>query len=809
MQAAIFSTHVSPQTSSSCACTNTPALYRCRDCFSPPLRCASCIVVDHVHNPLHRVERWNDKFFESTSLYFLDLVVHLGHSNRQCPHIKDSSVYKMTVVHTTGIQPLSITFCNCPTSKPRFLQLLGAKLFPATVNTPETALTFAFLEDLHIHTLCSKKSVYDHHCAIQRLTNAAATHDVPDRCREITRSLRLWQILTKNRRSGQNHGIDEYLPSRRPGSLALRCFACPEVGFNIDQITLDSALKSDCHKYTLFLSLDGNFRLQRVNKRQDLDDVALNDGSAYFVRNDEYLDYTKEVQPSSDNSTCAHLRAVRLQNVIKFKNAAVSGVVCVQCARHGFYMPNGTADLEKGEAYARSDYVLMQALDDHQSQRWIMVSYDIWCQYWKNLRARVSTHFPDKLPLLDQMRGAVPKMHIKGHVEECQVRWSFNYLEHSGETCGEKIETSWAEQNQAAPSTKQQNAGHRHDSLDDHFDFWNWGKLQTLVPHLEKTYVDCKARLADREDSFIKLCATMNKNHGPETVAKWKSLDTRPKKVNQTWTSPFIAQSKAGRPPSQLKAYQDLVRQEGIATMAGQGQGGDAEFISKGLKIEAEQYVSLLPFTSSLTQISQTPCPDDPSNSDTTNARLDLHKLLKPWLVSQEKRYPKLREDKPAIDLTRPELVPLYLPSSWTVTRPPELQRLVRVESLLREGQCHDALDSLRLAIKTFNANYKFKQDNVRGQSHNTRAQLFLETLNKDKVSALDKYNLCRDALLNLGFSLDDKTLQPLTKSQLWGRNMGAPAELGDTKTDEPWFWVVGRPSGLSQEEQKDWNYEG
>ncbi|TFK62842.1 hypothetical protein BDN72DRAFT_776639, partial [Pluteus cervinus] len=137
------------------------------------------------------------------------------------------------------------------------------------------------------------------------------------------------------------------------------------------------------------------------------------------------------------------------------------------------------------------------------------------------------------------------------------------------------------------------------------------------------------------------------------------------------------------------------------------------------------------------------------------------------------------------------------------------LQPLVEVEFALREGQCHDALDSLRLAIKTFNANYKFKQDNVRGQFQNTRAQHFLNTLNNDKVSALDKYNQCRNVLLNLGLSPVDKTLQSLAKSQLWGRNMGLPAELGDTKTDEPWFWVVGRPSGLSKEEEVNWNYEG
>lgn len=46
---------------------------------------------------------------------------------------------------------------------------------------------------------------------------------------------------------------------------------------------------------------------------------------------------------------CSHLRANRLQNVIKFKNAIVSGVIAIVCARHGFYLPQGMVDLPKGE----------------------------------------------------------------------------------------------------------------------------------------------------------------------------------------------------------------------------------------------------------------------------------------------------------------------------------------------------------------------------------------------------------------------------------------------------------------------------
>jgi len=121
------------------------------------------------------------------------------------------------------------------------------------------------------------------------------------------------------------------------------------------------------HKYTLFLSTDGNFRLQRKNKRGDPDDVALNRGNAYFAETEKFREYSQRVKPTEDvrdhflsnllthnglqPGTCAHLQAVRMQNIVKFKNAVISGVVGVQCARHGFYMPQSMVDLTKGEAY--------------------------------------------------------------------------------------------------------------------------------------------------------------------------------------------------------------------------------------------------------------------------------------------------------------------------------------------------------------------------------------------------------------------------------------------------------------------------
>ena len=109
-----------------------------------------------------------------------------------------------------------------------------------------------------------------------------------------------------------------------------------------------------------------------------------------------------------------------------------------------------------------------------------MISYDIWCSYQANLKKRFATFFPKAADLLNRMRGAIPKMHIKNHVEACQLLWAFNYLHGSGETCGEQIETGWSEGNQAAASTKEMNAGHRHDILNVYHGYWNWMKTHQL-----------------------------------------------------------------------------------------------------------------------------------------------------------------------------------------------------------------------------------------------------------------------------------------------------------------------------------------
>ena len=130
--------------------------------------------------------------------------------------------------------------------------------------------------------------------------------------------------------------------------------------------------------------------------------------------------------------------------------------------------------------FVNTDYALAHALSGATELRWIKLSYDIWCSYHKNLKERFTKHFPHAAKILDNIRGAIPKMHVKNHIEACQLLWAFNYLEYSGETCGELIETGWSEGNQVAGSTKEMNDGHRHDILDEYHSYWNWTKLHRL-----------------------------------------------------------------------------------------------------------------------------------------------------------------------------------------------------------------------------------------------------------------------------------------------------------------------------------------
>jgi hypothetical protein len=111
-----------------------------------------------------------------------------------------------------------------------------------------------------------------------------------------------------------------------------------------------------------------------------------------------------------------------------------------------------------------------------------IISYDIVCQWWKNLRNRLKS-LPPRIRfvlVMALLRFVIPKMHIKGHLPECQTTYSLNYVPGSGQTCGEGIERPWAHIGGVGPSTREMGPGSREDTLNGHWGSWNWQKIVGL-----------------------------------------------------------------------------------------------------------------------------------------------------------------------------------------------------------------------------------------------------------------------------------------------------------------------------------------
>ena len=190
----------------------------------------------------------------------------------------------------------------------------------------------------------------------------------------------------------------------------------------------------------------------------------------------------------------------------------------------------------------------------------VLVTYDIACQYSKKIVKRFSNTFGTSAgvtSLVKEALFAVPKMHVQGHKEDCQYCYSLNYMEHVGRTAGELIETAWAEANNIGPSTREMSPGHRHDVLNDLYDFWNWWKtfgmgMSLLQIHLRTWWMtrtsiasslarrlsDAKRQAQSAREYFEGFSAA-NKHH----IQQWSKESTVPRLVNGEWTSVYKVNS--------------------------------------------------------------------------------------------------------------------------------------------------------------------------------------------------------------------------------------------------------------------------
>ena len=136
-------------------------------------------------------------------------------------------------------------------------------------------------------------------------------------------------------------------------------------------------------------------------------------------------------------------------------------------------------------SYANMDFALLSTLLPALSSgiSRVLVSYDIGCQWIKNLQSRVSQYSMSAsldLNTLQYWKVVVPKFHLSGHGESCQTIYNLNYTKGAGRTDGERIEGGWSQSGSMAVWTRENGPYARRAVLDDHWGSLNWQKLLGL-----------------------------------------------------------------------------------------------------------------------------------------------------------------------------------------------------------------------------------------------------------------------------------------------------------------------------------------
>jgi hypothetical protein len=161
-----------------CECGRAVSDTRCTECWPATSSCRTCFLEAHERHPFHWAEVWNSRYFVRTDFSSLGGVLNLGHSGQVCPGRSKIGPTRMTIVHVNGVHELLVAFCECH-SVNRWEQLVRHRIFPATLDCPQTGFTIQLLKLCHLIALNAHTPSYALAQALRRLTNDPMVQKVP------------------------------------------------------------------------------------------------------------------------------------------------------------------------------------------------------------------------------------------------------------------------------------------------------------------------------------------------------------------------------------------------------------------------------------------------------------------------------------------------------------------------------------------------------------------------------------------------------------------------------------------------------
>lgn len=191
---------------------------------------------------------------------------------------------------------------------------------------------------------------------------------------------------------------------------------------------------------------------------------------------------------------------------------------------------------------------------------------------------------------------------------------------------------------------------------------------------------------------------------------------------------------------------------------------------------------------------------------DIAEQRLSLRRKIKRFREHQAVHMPSLAAhlDAGALEISQTdwetcEQLSLFLPSSLPLTTRSQVcsENLISTETDLRLAHLSEALDSLRLHLRTRVFANKFKIKNVTGQRSNTRSRQWQKTIDKKVLASKRRYRFARAALYNLRGSGDWEKLYRELKDE----DVRAFNERALTLTEIEEREAARRAAGIYEEE--------
>ncbi|KAJ7837785.1 hypothetical protein B0H14DRAFT_3459923 [Mycena olivaceomarginata] len=669
-----------PRAAEQCCECNTlaeaddPQLYRCKNCHGDLMMCTDCMVGCHTKNPLHRIEQWNGRYFVPSSLKALGLCVQLGHKPGERCFEAVPLHTNFVVLHTergaSGLERRKNSCC-APAG------------FLRRTTSPGHASTFEVLDTFVTQTYQAKTTMYDYYSALEKLTDNTGIKP-PYRYPAFLRMVREYSHLLMLKRVGRGHAKSGVMGTEQ-GALA--------------------NAPADCQfLYIIFLAIDACFRLKRRLVSSELKDPSLGWGWAYMVDAMLYRSYLLTITDQNEMSTCSGLAALDHANTKFSQGYAATGVGMGVCTRHEFSSAERRRRSPKGGTgqYGNMDFIVASFLRHIHELLQKIFSYDI------------TLPLPVRLTLvLALCRFVIPKMHIKGHLVECQAMYSLELIPGSAQTCGEGIERPWAHIGGVGTSTREMGPGSREDTLNAHWGSWNWQKLVGLGDRLRKKSDRAKTEYATQLEAFKDFS------------------------VQQAACVPF--EMKGLTEAQVLLQFEQEEAQRVQQGVPGIHAVSASSFVAAGLEVKDEQrrgrqaqQIDIVALRRGLNR--------------SIHRLRNLQATYTPIAIVALGQRLNVPEDE------QPENVPLFLPSALTPAQQAtdSVRGLADIENKLGDAQCSSALERLRKQLHVKSRLLTYKAIQSRHQGANTRSRTLVER-NESKIRLQsEKYQMAWEARLRL-----------------------------------------------------------